>query len=206
MDATLTFENANDQYWLELGIQTYNMGKQNDDIRAFLHCRYGISHPITKKASHYFWNVPSILEYLRCNEVDLLKMQTGDTSSHGMTVKKGDKTINLQSNQIFYSLEKYLGLKYVSQFVGMYNSSKLKKVTQYEKDIIISFYNQLSAFITRLLSNKKLAKDVAYGKDFKKEIAKLQKFHSKLSCVLDLELMEVPIQRLEETNSHMAGF
>jgi hypothetical protein len=138
--------------------------------------------------------------------VDLLKMQTGDTSSHGMTVKKGDKTINLQSNQIFYSLEKYLGLKYVSQFVGMYNSSKLKKVTQYEKDIIISFYNQLSAFITRLLSNKKLAKDVAYGKDFKKEIAKLQKFHSKLSCVLDLELMEVPIQRLEETNSHMAGF
>jgi hypothetical protein len=194
MDATLTFENANDQYWLELGIQTYNIIKTYDDISGFLHRRYGISHPITKKASHYFWNVPSILECLRCYEVDLLKMQTGDTSSHGMTVKKGDKTINLQSNQIFYSLEKYLGLKYVSQFVGMYNSSKLKKVTQYEKDILITFYNELLVFINRLLSNKKLAKNVAYGKEFKKEIAKLQKFHSKLSCVLDLELIQPPQQ------------
>ena len=194
MESTLTFNTANDQYWLELGIQTYNIGKQNDDIRAFMQRRYGLSHPIAQKASHYFWNVPNLLEYLRCNEVDLLKMKTGNTSSHGMTVKKGNKTINLQANQIFYSLEKNLGLKYVSPFVGAFQPTKLKKVTQYEKDILITFYNELLAFINRLSSDEKLTKDVAYGKDFKKEIAKLQKFHSKLSCVLDLELIQPPQQ------------
>jgi hypothetical protein len=191
MESNITYTNSSHKYWVELGIQTYNIKKTHGDIHMFMSHRYGTSHPITHKTGYMFKVLQNILDRLVFN--DLYKI-----SGSNINIKKDLSDIDIPLTHMFYDgIARDLQIGHVSTFnsiYSIYKSQKLKKVTQYEKDIIVAFYDDLLAFINRLSSDEKLTKNVDHGNDLKKEISRLQKFYSKLSCVLDLELIQAPEQ------------
>jgi len=192
MDSTLIFENEKDQYWIELGCQSCNITKTQRELLVLFSNRFGKTHAISKSISHNFSKIQSILDDLICNDYDL--------HNHAINVNIGEQTVTFPLTHIFYEgVKSDLTIECVIPSVMTYQPTHLqntmrqpkylKKVTTIEKERIITFYNELLQFITRLSSDPKLTEHKKYGHKLLTEITKLQKYYDNLSPLLDIELM-----------------